>query len=571
MRRVGAAIAATIAVSTVASTGSNAASPSAGKAGGEIKVGIFDTFPGFCNNDNPANSALMAQRAIFEGLVEKTRGNDFVGLLATDWTSSEDLKTWTLNLRQGVKYHDGTPFNADSVISNMTVNSGRRAAQGIGAGTNITFGANIANFTKTGEFQVTFSLHRAQNDFLGSIYASGRFVMRANAQLVSGGTAGTGVCSTTPIGTGAFKVQSWKPTELVAVKNADYWRKDPNNASVKLPYLDKITFEYQGEGSQRAAAVRKGTYDAAMFTSATEATFIKDLRQRKSVVTEFRSPAEYYASLWLNQTKAGSPFGNKNARLAVASCIDRANFVKVRSRGENTAADSLVGRSNIMYTKTGFSKFSVKKSKEYVAAYLAENPTKTQLEFSFPVSNDSKASQANFAFLNNQWKKCGINAIAVSDSTQNIITNSFGSRKIGGEQMGYDSLTLLLFEGTDVAFNLPFVVTNMFPVGSTNPVAGAFRSNLGTLLNLNHHTDVAVDKFFFDGQAAKTKAAAAIEYKKGTQYLQENGFMTAIQHQYYSVFTTKKLAGIGKLSIEKGKTQRVVSNWGIDWTGVYKK
>jgi hypothetical protein len=47
--------------------------------------------------------------------------------------------------------------------------------------------------------------------------------------------------------------------------------------------------------------------------------------------------------------------------------------------------------------------------------------------------------------------------------------------------------------------------------------------------------------------------------------------MTAIQHQYYSVFTTKKLAGIGKLSIEKGKTQRIVSNWGIDWTGVYKK
>jgi hypothetical protein len=273
----------------------------------------------------------------------------------------------------------------------------------------------------------------------------------------------------------------------------------------------------------------------------------------------------------LNQTKVGSPFANKNARLAVASCIDRANFVKVRSRGENVPADSLVGPSNIMYTKAGFSKFNVKKSKEYVAAYLAENPTKTKLEFSFPVSNDSNASRANFTFLDKQWKKCGITANPVSDSTQNIITNSFGSTKLGGEQMGYDSLALLLFEGTDVAFNLPFVVTNMFPVGSTNPVAGTFRSNLGTLLNLNHHTDAAVDKFFFDGQAAKTKGAARIEFTKGTQYLQENAFMTAIQRQYYSVFTSKKLAGVGKLSIEKGKTQRLVSNWGIDWTGVYKK
>jgi hypothetical protein len=40
---------------------------------------------------------------------------------------------------------------------------------------------------------------------------------------------------------------------------------------------------------------------------------------------------------------------------------------------------------------------------------------------------------------------------------------------------------------------------------------------------------------------------------------------------YYTLFTTKKLAGIGTLQIEKGKTQRVATNWGIDWTGVWKK
>jgi hypothetical protein len=87
MRRVGAAIAATIAVSTVASTGSQAASTSAAKAGGEIKVGIFDTFPGFCNNNNPANSSLMATRAIFEGLVEKTKRQRL------RWSSRAELGT----------------------------------------------------------------------------------------------------------------------------------------------------------------------------------------------------------------------------------------------------------------------------------------------------------------------------------------------------------------------------------------------------------------------------------------------------------------------------------------------
>jgi hypothetical protein len=46
--------------------------------------------------------------------------------------------------------------------------------------------------------------------------------------------------------------------------------------------------------------------------------------------------------------------------------------------------------------------------------------------------------------------------------------------------------------------------------------------------------------------------------------------MGSVYHFYYSLFTTKKLAGIGTLTLPNGKTQRGVTNWGIDWTGVYK-
>jgi ABC-type transport system substrate-binding protein len=569
MRRVGAAIAATIAVSTVASTGSQAASTSAAKAGGEIKVGIFDTFPGFCNNNNPANSSLMATRAIFEGLVEKTRGNDFVGLLAQSWAPSADFKTWDITLRQGVTYHNGQVFNADSVISNFNVNSGRRAAQGIGIGTNITFGANIANFAKVSDYVVRFSLHRAQNDFLGTLYASGRLFMRADAQLVSGGATGT--CSTTAIGTGPFKVQSWNTNELVAVKNTSYWRKDPKNPAATLPYLDKITFTNVKEGSQRAAAVRRGSIDAGMFTSFSEGTFIKDLRQRKSVVTEYKSPNEYYPSLWLNQGKTGSPLANKNARLALINCIDRVNYIKVRAKGETALPKSLVGPSSVMYTTRGFGKFSEKTAKENLAAYFAETG-KTTLELSMP-ADSSSASQANAKFLINQWAKCGITVNMVVEETAVIIAKAFNGTTVGGAQNAYDILPILLFEGTDVAFNLPFVVSNMFPAGSTNPIAGSAvgRATLGSLLNLNHHNDANVDAAFFAGQAAATKASAKAKYQEGTAYLQTNGFMTSIQHGYYTLFTTKKLGGIGTLKLPEGKTQRLITNWGIDWTGVYKK
>lgn len=587
LRRIGVAVATTIAISTVASTGSQAAStPSAATVGGEVKVAIFDTFPGFCVANNPANSSLMATRTMFEGLVEKTRGGDYIGLLAKSFVPSPDLKTWTFALREGISFHDGQAFNADSVVTNINFMSGRMFAAVLGAqmkagkslaassqaaaaaygytlGTSITFEANIKTVEKVDNYTVKFTLDRAQNDFPGTLYASGRGFMRANAQL----TSPTG-CANNPIGTGPFKVVSWDTNSLVVAKNTNYWRTDPNNAAAKLPYLDKITFTNVKEASQRAAAVRKGSYDAGMFTSGTEGTFIKDLRQRKSVVTETKSGYEYYPSLWLNQTKAGSPFSSKNARLAVASCIDRALFVKVRTRGEGVAATSIVGKNNPMYSTRGFSKFSVAKSKEYVAAWQAEagNAGKT-LTFTTP-ADTSSASQANMKFLAQQWSKCGITANVVVEETGPIISKSFNSAKAGGEQMGYDALILLLFEGTDVTFNMPFIQSNAFT--PTSALAAIFGTSLGTLLSLNHHTDAAVDKFFVDGQASATKVGAKAQFAAGTAYLQTNGFMTSIQNLYYTMFTSKKLAGIGTLQLEKGKSQRLMTNWGIDWTGVYK-
>ncbi|NCX05836.1 MAG: hypothetical protein EBW68_08680 [Actinobacteria bacterium] len=125
MRRIGVAVAATIAITTMASTGSQAASkPNASKYGGEVKVGIFDTFPGFCVGNNPANSSLMATRTVYESLFEKTRGGDYIGLLAKGASASTDLKTWTVELKSGITFHNGEAFDAAAVVKNIEAGSG---------------------------------------------------------------------------------------------------------------------------------------------------------------------------------------------------------------------------------------------------------------------------------------------------------------------------------------------------------------------------------------------------------------------------------------------------------------
>lgn len=436
--------------------------------------------------------------------------------------------------------------------------------------TGTAFLANIVSVTATNSLTVTLKMNRAQNDVPAMLYASGRSFMRSPSQFTKGAT----VCSQKPIGTGPFKVaDDYKlvsTDELTVYKNPTYWRTDPTTKA-KLPYLDQITFTNVKEASQRAAAIRKGTYDAGMFSGAAEATFIKDLRQRKSVATEYKSPNEYYPSLWLNQGKVGSPFASKNARLAVLSCLDRENFVKVRTKGESVVAKSIVGSSSIMYSTRGFQKFDVTASKGYVAAWQAEagNAGKT-LSFSYPVDT-STLSMANATFFKYQWAKCGITANLVVEEAAQIIKKAFNSAASGGAANAYDAINILLFEGTDVSFNLPFALTNAYPVGATT-MGSTWRSNIGNVLGLNHHNDTALDDLFYAGQAAANKSVAKIKFQEATARLQSEGYMGAVSNNYYTFFTNNKkgLAGIGALQLVKGKTQRVVTNWGIDWTGVYK-
>ncbi len=577
MRRIGVAVAATIAISTLASTGSQAASnPSAPKYGGEVKVGIFDTFPGFCVGNNPANSALMATRTVYETLFEKTRGNDFVGLLAKSASVSADLKTWTVELRPGIKFHNGEAFNAAAAVTNFMNSSGMNflgvaatkgpaaatAAYGHTLGTAVPFQSNVLKATAVGETTVVYSLDRPQNDFLGTLYASGRGFVRAPAQLIDKTT-----CSGTPIGTGPFKAVSFTTDEMIVAKNAEYWRKDPVTGN-KLPYIDKITFTNIKESSSRQAAVQRGAIDAAMFSGASEGQYIQALRKQKQLV-EYKSPAEYYPSLWLNQGKPGSPFKSKNARLAVLSCIDRVNWVKTRTKGEGVVSKSLVGPNNIMYTTSGFQKYSVEEAKKYVEAYKAETGA-TELAFAGP-TDTSSVSVGNAKFFQTMMAKCGIKYDFVTEEGAVIIGKAFNpSPAAGSHYNAYDSIAILLFEGTDTTFNLPFVLTNGFASTSKNPLAGIFRTSIGSILGLNHHSNTDVDKLFYEGQAAQSKALAASKYKAGTALLQTEAIMGATFYFSYELFAGKSLGGIGKTPIELKKTQRLMTNWGIDWAGVYK-
>ena len=700
LRRVGVAIAAAVTMSTMATTGGSAAAADVIDTNATAKVAIYDTFSGWCFANNLANSALMAGRTIYETLFEKTPTGELAGLLAVSGepVAGSGLKTWKVTLREGIKFHDSTPFNADAVVANwqygsagdgtdpntlwgaiakeyqrlagytgsgLTVGTtptitaggtgdteitelqaktynavyqkeqdskvaarmapsaaGLKAAvsaanaskavstKGFMASTAVAFGSNILAAVKTGEYEVTYLLDHAQNDFLGTTYASGRSFQRAPSQF----TKTSKKCVSTPIGTGPFKVSGkWTTNKLTVVRNASYWRKDA--AGKALPYLKSIVFENVKETAQRANAVVRGTYDAAMFGSG-DGKFNQSLR-KNAAVKEIRSDTEYYPSLWLNQGKPKSPFANKNARLAVMTCLDRANFFKVRTASEGAIAKSLVGPNSIMYSTKGFSdKLQLTKSKEFVAAYKADTGKK-ELKFTIP-SDTSSTSVANIDFLVAQWKKCGITAVRKTSEAADIIAKTFNAspdQDAGEYYNAYDAIIILLMEGSDATFNMPFVLTNAYSTGTSGKTFGAglaaayesinvtapkngilgagtlaglkaqiFGGSLGSVLSLNHHSDKKVDDLFYAAEAEPDAAAAKTKFAAATEYLQASGTMTSLVHGYYNMFYNVKngLQGFAKLTLpgaadktagatNTGTTkQREISNWGVDWTGVYK-
>jgi peptide/nickel transport system substrate-binding protein len=560
-------VAAVMAIALVASlsqvTTSGASGADTPKRGGKIKVGIFDSFPGFCMADNLANSSLMAGRTIYETWVEQRADGVMVPYLLKSIDKSPDNKTWLLTLRDGIKFHDGSPVDATALQLNLEAGRGTLYLNGLigrspkspSSGTGAGFNANISEVIKTGAMSVTVKLYQADATFLETLYASGRAFARSIAQITGPN------CSTVPIGTGAFKYVSHKLTELVVAKNENYWRKDAKGGA--LPYLDGITFTFLPDAQPRVAGVKSGTFAASMFTVAAEAKQMIDLAKNKKLTT-IRSQEAWYGSHWLNHKIA--PFSSKNARLAYSHALDRVKWNKVRLKGLGTVPDSIVGKANIMYNPKGYAGYDLKKAKQYVAAYKAE--TGKDMEFSLPYVSASADSTANAKLLKEMCEAAGIKVNLLSVTTAEAIQKAF--------PMQFQMLPLLLMEGTGTAFALPFLVSDTSGGNPTHFLRGAARISPAlaglqifySILNLSSFKDEVSENLLFAARAEPNKAKSKKLYMQATEQLQKEAHLANIAHTQYQL-TYNKLGGVGKLGLAAGGPRLLMTNFGIDWTGVW--
>ena len=173
-----------------------------------------------------------------EGLISVRMDGSVVPVLATSWTTSADGLSITFNLRKGVKFHDGSDFNADVCKWNMDLNL---AAKQMGT-------TGWKSIDKIDDYTIRVNFNSAGNTNLTGV-AGGPSYQISKAYFDKNGIEAT---RWHPVGTGAFMFESYeRDAKVVFKRNPSYW-------DTGKPYLDSVVMTIIQDSTVRKLAFQKG-------------------------------------------------------------------------------------------------------------------------------------------------------------------------------------------------------------------------------------------------------------------------------------------------------------------------
>jgi glutathione transport system substrate-binding protein len=298
------------------------------------------TLDPYNSNDN---LSLSVERTVYDGLVGFTPDMKVKPQLATSWEPSRDARVFTFRLRRGVKFHDGTPFNAEAVKINF--DRVRDPAQKL---TRFSLYGIIESITAVDEFTVRFTLQKPFGAMLYSFaHPAGRII--SPAAIAKGGA----FLARNPVGTGPFKFVSWDPgREIVVERNPEYWE-------AGQPRVDRIVFKFIPEDASRVAMLLSGE---AQFAFPIPGVQAEAIARTPDVSLDARwSIYAFYVAL---NTQRG-PFRNQAVRQALNYAIDKNAIIKIVLRGHGRVLDAPMapGTANYSQVQAGGWPYDVAKAK----------------------------------------------------------------------------------------------------------------------------------------------------------------------------------------------------------------
>ena len=322
--------------------------------------------------------------------------------LATKWAFT-DNQTLVLELRQGVKFHDGTPF--DAVAAKFNLDRSKTDPK-----SNIkTDLASVSTIAVSGPFQLTLKLNRP-NSALPSILAERSGLMASPAAIQKFGAD----FARNPVGTGPWKFAVWRDNEILSVRrNTLYWK--PGQ-----PYLDGIDFHIIADTNIGLRSVIAGENDLVTSLSSAQ----KPVVDRESGLVSSFSTSQAMFPIWLNYAR--KPFDDVRVRQALNYAIDRNAFNKATEAGLNEVANGILPKSHWAYDPTIQSMYPYDPAK--ARDLLAAAGLRNGFDMSLIGPTDERSRQRQQVVIE-QLKAVGVRVTLQGFSVNDAIKSFFTDKK----------------------------------------------------------------------------------------------------------------------------------------------
>ena len=411
--------------STGASTGGGTEAPTTAAAaqptsGGKVIWGIeADTSSPWRPAEMVcATSCYQVAGSVYDPLTVITDDGSWKPYLAESVLPNADNTVWTIKVRPGVTFHDGTPLDGAAVVENLT-----RAKNGFLTGTALADVTTIA-VNPSDPLAADVTVKRPWTSF--PLYLAGQIGMIASPTWLKA-SDNDDALKAKPVGTGPFIFESYAPNEsFKAKRNPSYWNKP-------YPYLDEIEFRPIPDALNRRDALKSGAVDLIHTDNG-------------QVITEFRDNKDFPQEEISNNAEVGytllhvtqvlpdgtkSPLQDQRVRCALANAWDQPTISQTIEQGVFPIADGPFAPGTPGYLKdTGFpQKQDMDKAKALIADYKKENPGPLNLSLA---TTQDETNLTIAQFQKQWWEEAGVDNVTLDqiDQANYIVTALLGNFQV---------------------------------------------------------------------------------------------------------------------------------------------
>jgi len=458
--------------------GRNGVSNAKPVTGGSLTFGIDTEESGF----DPSTArwdegGFLYGRTVFDPIAIVNASGGVEPYLAESITSNADFTAFTITLRQGIVFHDGTPLDASALYTNIE-------KQATSVLTGPAFATNIKGVSVTGPMSVTLTMKSSWAPFPYYLAQAQTGYVAAPSMLnSSNGTSN-------PVGTGPFVFQDWVPnSHMTAKRNPHYWRKG-------YPHLDSITYKPIIDPGARVDALETGEVDI-MHTNSPDGLLQFRGDRKWSYYDNSGQVVGQPTVQCIMLNTAAEPFNNHTLRVALAKSVNRAQYAKVIDKGVDIPMGGLFIPGSEYYTNTAYPAYDPAGA----ARLVKQVQQQTGKPVSFTLNSTSNSDVLRAAeFLQQAFEQAGmhVNINIIAQST--IINNALAGT--------YQATLWRQFGAVDPDLNYVWWTTQL----ASGPLA----------LNMARNVDPHIQTALLAGRASGVKADRVKSYQQVNQYLADD-------------------------------------------------